>query len=353
MTVGGAHQLTDGLGSVRASADASGTVSGAVALDVFGATRTGTAGLFGFTGEQTDPTGQVHLRARNYLPDLARFGARDTVQPNAPGSQGWNLYSYVANNPTTWTDPSGNVSFADVIGGLAIQEVLVGVTVLGVSGYLLAQGINSCAQSGCVDLSFPDLAGTDPPEVPSWTCVTAGALSEYGAEAFYVLVLGAESDPALTAAGAVASSDCVNDPRPGRNTPTANFNTNGGGSSVSAANNGLGDLIQVTKADPAADKLAARLGGESRVRFSLDPNGREFDVVSDAFIAQTKPGGLTLGSDFRAQAKKTFEFAIQTARTPTSTSRDRPAVMCSASSMSTSNDTVSIPLSMSRRWTRQ
>ena len=110
VTVGGAHQLTDGLGSVRASADASGTVTSTAAFDVFGATRTGTAGLFGFTGEQTDPSGQVHLRARNYLPDLARFGARDTVQPNAPGTQGWNLYSYVANNPTTWVDPSGNLA---------------------------------------------------------------------------------------------------------------------------------------------------------------------------------------------------------------------------------------------------
>jgi len=30
------------------------------------------------------------------------------VQPNAPGTQGYNLYTYVANNPTTWVDPSGH-----------------------------------------------------------------------------------------------------------------------------------------------------------------------------------------------------------------------------------------------------
>ncbi|MCE7989402.1 MAG: DUF3990 domain-containing protein [Caldilinea sp. CFX5] len=29
------------------------------------------------------------------------------MQPNAPGTQGYNRYAYVANNPTTWVDPSG------------------------------------------------------------------------------------------------------------------------------------------------------------------------------------------------------------------------------------------------------
>jgi hypothetical protein len=32
----------------------------------------------------------------------------DPVQPNGPGTQGYNLYSYVANNPVTWVDPSGH-----------------------------------------------------------------------------------------------------------------------------------------------------------------------------------------------------------------------------------------------------
>lgn len=37
-----------------------------------------------------------------------RFLSADPVQPNAPGTQGYNLYAYVANNPTTWVDPSGH-----------------------------------------------------------------------------------------------------------------------------------------------------------------------------------------------------------------------------------------------------
>ena len=37
------------------------------------------------------------------------------MQPNAPGTQGYNLYAYVANNPTTWVDPSGHTAaFSDL-----------------------------------------------------------------------------------------------------------------------------------------------------------------------------------------------------------------------------------------------
>ncbi len=65
--------------------------------------QTGTSLALGFTGELTDPsTGFVDLRARELDPTLGRFLSADTVQPNAPGSQGYNLYAYVANNPTTW-----------------------------------------------------------------------------------------------------------------------------------------------------------------------------------------------------------------------------------------------------------
>ena len=71
--------------------------------------HTGASLSLGFTGELTDPTtGLVDLRARELDPTLGRFLSADTMQPNAPGSQGYNLYAYVANNPTTWTDPSGH-----------------------------------------------------------------------------------------------------------------------------------------------------------------------------------------------------------------------------------------------------
>ncbi|MCZ4122653.1 restriction endonuclease fold toxin [Streptomyces sp. H39-S7] len=81
-------------------------------------------------------------------------------------------------------------------------------------------------------------------------------------------------------------------------------------------NGGLGKLVDVAKPDPAADALAERLGGVSRVRFKYDPAGREYDAISDRYVAQSKPAGFRMGSAFRNQAKATFEAAIKSGRTP-------------------------------------
>lgn len=106
--------LADGLGSVRNLIDGSGAVVGAADYSAFGKYRNQTGvtsrGPFGrgFTGEYyAQETGMWHLRARDLHPGLGRFLSADPVQPNAPGTQGYNRYAYVANNPTTWVDPSG------------------------------------------------------------------------------------------------------------------------------------------------------------------------------------------------------------------------------------------------------
>ena len=111
------YPLTDALGSVRGVTDGSGTLTGSTNYDAFGAVRsqTGASLALGYTGQLTDPsTGFIDLRARQLDPTLGRFLSADTVQPNAPGSQGYNLYAYTANNPTTWTDLSGN-SVSDAV----------------------------------------------------------------------------------------------------------------------------------------------------------------------------------------------------------------------------------------------
>ncbi|MEU7615755.1 restriction endonuclease fold toxin [Micromonospora rifamycinica] len=74
----------------------------------------------------------------------------------------------------------------------------------------------------------------------------------------------------------------------------------------------LTELIDVNVHDPAALALAARIGGRPPVKF--DPRGREFDAVSQRYVAQSKPANYKMGSDFRNQAKVTFERAIETGR---------------------------------------
>ena len=77
-----------------------------------------------------------------------------------------------------------------------------------------------------------------------------------------------------------------------------------------------GDLIKVDSPDAAADALAERIGGKSRVKFSNDPSAREFDVISDKYIAQAKPDLKGYGKSWRKQTKATFEAAKQTDKIP-------------------------------------
>ncbi|MGH9174621.1 MAG: RHS repeat-associated core domain-containing protein, partial [Vicinamibacterales bacterium] len=126
------YHLTDGLGSVRGLSNGNGAVTGAADYDVFGNVRasSGSASIFGYTGEQHDSsTGLTYLRARMYNPSLGRFLSADTVQPNAPGTQGYNRYAYAANNPARWTDPSGH-SVEDAMGQFAFVLGLIDAFVI-------------------------------------------------------------------------------------------------------------------------------------------------------------------------------------------------------------------------------
>jgi RHS repeat-associated protein len=96
--------------------------------------------LFRFTGEQHDTeTGFTYLRARYANPSLGRFVSADTVQPNAPGTQGYNPYAYVAGNPTTWVDPSGHVAME---AGLALGRFVL--TLQFIDPTLIVRTVNRC-----------------------------------------------------------------------------------------------------------------------------------------------------------------------------------------------------------------
>ncbi|WP_237305322.1 RHS repeat-associated core domain-containing protein [Streptomyces sp. SAT1] len=70
-------------------------------------TQTGTIpGTRGFVGGTTDPTGFIHLGAREYDPALGRFLSVDPVIDTDDPAQ-MNAYSYAHNNPITKSDPDG------------------------------------------------------------------------------------------------------------------------------------------------------------------------------------------------------------------------------------------------------
>lgn len=62
----------------------------------------------GYTGhESLDRTGLIHMNGRVYDPQLGRFLSPDPIVQAPLNSQSWNRYSYVFNNPLSYTDPTG------------------------------------------------------------------------------------------------------------------------------------------------------------------------------------------------------------------------------------------------------
>jgi RHS repeat-associated protein len=109
------YPLADTLGSIRTITDSTGSVVGTASYDAYGAVRSssGASSIFGFAGQQTDLTGLQYLRARYYDPTIGDFLSADSVQPSAPGTQGYNRYIYGGDSPTTQMDPTGHEALPD------------------------------------------------------------------------------------------------------------------------------------------------------------------------------------------------------------------------------------------------
>ncbi|MCU6433692.1 Ig-like domain-containing protein [Undibacterium sp. Jales W-56] len=109
----------DRLGSPIALSGSDGSLSEKLAYDAWGRRRTldGSAPLDnstshldnkGYTGhEMLDQVDLVHMNGRIYDPITARFLSGDPLIQDPINGQNYNRYSYVLNNPTNLTDPTG------------------------------------------------------------------------------------------------------------------------------------------------------------------------------------------------------------------------------------------------------
>jgi RHS repeat-associated protein len=113
--------LTDHLGSIVAVTDSSGTLISEQRYLPFGQTRTDLGPIaqtdYGYTGQRALPdTGLMDYRARFYDPSLGRFAQPDTLIPEqSQGTQAWDRYAYVNNNPLRYSDPSGHFAWLPLI----------------------------------------------------------------------------------------------------------------------------------------------------------------------------------------------------------------------------------------------
>jgi RHS repeat-associated protein len=216
MRVSGAATATryfhaDNLGSIAVITDETGTVVERDGYDAWGQRRfpsgaDGNPGASqtprGFTGqEELSEVGLVHLNGRIYDPLLARMTSADPMVPDPSNGQAWNRYSYVANNPLAFTDPSGycflgcgtwqNLGKAQ-LGTMFRQHPLLGSVVeISAAGICAMMTAGGCVPSIAAVLSSTVVAG-----------ITSGRL---GKDVLRAGVTTAATVAAFTVVGGVTS----------------------------------------------------------------------------------------------------------------------------------------------------
>ena len=130
VTTGGLtnYYLPDGLGNIRTLAGSSGNLTAdRYNYDAYGSLRassvSSTQNACRYKGQQYDQaTGLYNLRARYYNSTQGQFLSQDKAGYNFENPVELNRYGYVAGNPVTRYDPSGNLF---VEGALHLSEVTI------------------------------------------------------------------------------------------------------------------------------------------------------------------------------------------------------------------------------------
>ncbi|MBN3526633.1 Hint domain-containing protein [Paenibacillus apiarius] len=106
------YYVSNGHGDITEIRDAQGNVLNRYTYDIWGNPLTQeeqVPNIFRYSGEYWDAdTNLQYLRARWYDPSIGRFINEDTYEGDLGNPLSLNLYTYVANNPLKFIDPSGN-----------------------------------------------------------------------------------------------------------------------------------------------------------------------------------------------------------------------------------------------------
>lgn len=128
--------MRDGLGSTIAFTNSSGAVTAEYNYEPFGATASGDASYtaFLYTGRELDNTDFYYYRARYYDARRQRFLSEDPVRFFGGDI---NLYAYVSNNPTMYSDPLGlwTVGAGIQVNNYSAGQSVTGSAVVVIDGY--------------------------------------------------------------------------------------------------------------------------------------------------------------------------------------------------------------------------
>lgn len=204
----------DHLGSLVAVTDASAAVVSTLRYDPYGKvverTGAGVAEPLGFTGGVVEQSSSLlYLQARYYQPGLGRFVSTDPIVQDVYNPITWSPYTYCADNPASYVDPTGMGLFSflgnvvsdvvNFVGGavkavvsvvtdsrfwvcVAAVAALIGLAALTIVTFGAAAPLSAAAAAAIVTIAVGVLAGgvigaiTEIQRHASWEDVITGAL---------------------------------------------------------------------------------------------------------------------------------------------------------------------------------
>ncbi|MDF2872340.1 MAG: hypothetical protein K0R05_3915, partial [Anaerocolumna sp.] len=105
--------------------------------------------IFAYTGHVYDgSTGLYYAKARNYEAGNGRFISQDSYEGEINNVLTLNRYIYTLNNPTIYTDPSGNIAIVD--GAVVLLVLAAGAIVLVTYAYLFTPAGKDTINNGAV-----------------------------------------------------------------------------------------------------------------------------------------------------------------------------------------------------------